>query len=89
MDFKKLGTFIIAIGLVIFVGAGIFYAVNIDKKVDGNVAFLAGFGNKQAKALWAKQNNREKAKKGFIPGVIVTIVGVAIFMSAKGSNPKT
>lgn len=89
MDFKKLGTFIIAIGVIILVGSGIFYAANMGKSVDGNVAFLAGFGNKQAQEIWAKQENRETAKKGLIPGVIVTIVGVGIFMSVKGSNPKT
>lgn len=89
MDFKKLGIFIIAIGVVILVGSGIFYAANMGKAVDGNVAFLAGFGNKQAKEIWAKQENRENAKKGLIPGIIITIVGVGIFISAKGSNQKT
>lgn len=57
MDFKKLGTFIIAIGLIIVVGSGIFYAMNIGQKVTGGVAFMAGTGNRQAQELMEKKYN--------------------------------
>lgn len=88
MDIKMVGTVIAAIGLTMFVGSGIFYTVNMDREVNSGVAFMAGVGNKQAQELWDKQENREIAKTGFIPGVIFTIAGIGIYISSKGSNSK-
>jgi hypothetical protein len=89
MDIKKLATFIIGVGLVILVGSGLFYAVNMGEEVTGGIAFMSGLGNKQAQELWEKQENRETAKTGFVPGVIITIAGIGLLMSAKGSNSKS
>jgi hypothetical protein len=86
MDSKKIGAVIIAIGVAILIGCGVFYAANIDEE-PLQVAFMAGPGTRQNELLH-KMENRAKAKRGFFSGTIVTIFGLVFVVADKGSDPK-
>lgn len=92
MDFKKLSTFLIAVGVVMLVAGGIIYITNQTAELSPGVYFQSGFESgmgrpgQATEAVRKKERsdrNRDIAQKILIGGGIALIVGISISVSTK------
>ena len=98
MDLKKLSTYVIIIGVIIFAIGGIKYASNLPEKYDQSKSEQTIFGRNDLGNMarvnldnWELSNKRESATTIMIIGGVIAIIGGILSASSKSqkqqSNP--
>jgi hypothetical protein len=83
MDFKKLAIFILVLGALIFGYGGIKYLSNQPQQLKSANPFEA---LKTVTNNFMSADARETGKKIMIGGAILLIIGIGVFVSAKGKQ---
>lgn len=97
MDFKKFGTVILILGILVFAYGGFQLATNQPKKFNRAESKQSIFGGSYdlGNMLNVKTTNllrsgkRKDATKIMIAGGIVAFIGVGMSLSAKGKEPQS